>query len=234
MKVAILDDTKSDAQILLKYIEKFQVERNDTIQADVYEASFDFLEEYNSQYDVIFLDIEMPGSDGLKVAHEIRKKDQAVGIIFVTNMAQYAISGYEVNAIDFIVKPVSYYLFSEKLEKAIRFSKRREQHQILLNSKAGVHRILLSDILYVEKEKDNLLFHTLGETIRVPGTIKTLKEKLGNMPFSECTHGCLVNFENVRYIGKDMVLVGKKELPLSRRMRKQFTEDYAEYIGGGF
>lgn len=138
MKVAILDDTKSDAQILLKYIEKFQVERNDTIQADVYEASFDFLEEYNSQYDVIFLDIEMPGSDGLKVAHEIRKKDQAVGIIFVTNMAQYAISGYEVNAIDFIVKSVSYYLFSEKLEKAIRFSKRREQRKILLNSKADL------------------------------------------------------------------------------------------------
>ncbi|PWJ21557.1 LytTR family two component transcriptional regulator [Faecalicatena orotica] len=234
LKVAILDDTKSDAQILVKYIEKFQVERNDTIQADVYEASFDFLEEYNSQYDVIFLDIEMPGSDGLQVAHEIRKKDQAVGIIFVTNMAQYAISGYEVNAIDFIVKPVSYYLFSEKLEKAIRFSKRREQRQILLNSKAGVHRILLSDILYVEKEKDNLVFHTLGETIRVPGTIKTLKDKLGNMSFSECTHGCLVNFENVRYIGKDMVLVGKKELPLSRRMRKQFIEEYAEYIGGGF
>lgn len=81
MKVAILDDTKSDAQILLKYIEKFQVERNDTIQADIYEASFDFLEEYNSQHDVIFLDIEMPGSDGLQVDHEIRKKDQAVGIL---------------------------------------------------------------------------------------------------------------------------------------------------------
>lgn len=74
MKVAILDDTKSDAQLLLNYIERFQSERNETIQTDVYEASFDFLEEYNSQYDVIFLDIEMPGSDGIKVANEIRKR----------------------------------------------------------------------------------------------------------------------------------------------------------------
>lgn len=152
----------------------------------------------------------------------------------MTNMAQFAIKGYEVNAIDFIVKPVSYYLFSEKLEKAIRFYERREHRQLLLNSKTGVQRILLSDILYVEKEKDNLVFHMVDEIIRVPGTMKILKEKLQNMPFSECTYGCLVNFENVRHVGKDTLLVGHEKLSLSRRMKKQFTEEYVEYIGGGF
>lgn len=234
MRVAIVDDEIKEIQCLSEHLEKYKKEFQYSIQVDTYFASFDFLEDYCGQYDVVFLDIEMPGSDGLEVAREIRRKDQAVGIIFVTNMAQYAIKGYEVDAIDFIVKPVSYYLFSEKMKKAILFYKKREQKQILLNSRTEVYRILVSDIIYVEKDKDYLVFHTINRIIRVPGTIKALKDKLENMPFSECTYGCIVNFETVRYIGKDTIIVGKEELPLSRRMKKQFTQEYVEYIGGGF
>lgn len=84
------------------------------MQIHPYYASVDFLEEYDSTYDIVFLDIEMPGSDGLTTAREIRGKDDAVAIIFITNMAQYAIHGYEVNAIDFMVKPVGYFNFAQK------------------------------------------------------------------------------------------------------------------------
>ena len=117
LRVAIVDDLTEDSQRLADYLEQFQREHNMEIKMDVYNASFEFLEKYHGNYDVIFLDIEMPGSDGLEVAREIRTKDEAVGIIFVTGMAKYAVEGYAVHAIDFIVKPVGYYKGSTSFQQ---------------------------------------------------------------------------------------------------------------------
>ncbi len=121
MKVAVVDDVPRDAQLLVRYLQQFQGEQGISIQIVPFYSSIDFLEEYDGAYDIVFLDIEMPGSDGLTTAREIRNRDDAVAIIFITNMAQYAIRGYEVNAVDFMVKPVGYFNFSQKLAKAIRF-----------------------------------------------------------------------------------------------------------------
>lgn len=234
MKVAVVDDTPSDAQRLVDYLERFRQEQGADIQTDVYHASVEFLEVYQPDYDVVFLDIEMPGSDGLQVAHEIRAKDTAVGIIFITNMAQYAIRGYEVNAIDFMVKPVGYYNFAEKLEKAIRFSQKRNRRYLLLRDEDGMNRVSTSEILYVEKDRDYLVYHTGLKNFRERGTMKDLKDKLSGLTFSECTSGILVNLSHVRRIGKETVCLGGETLPLSRRMKKSFTQDFIDYIGGAF
>lgn len=233
MKAAVLDDTREDAQRLLDYITRYQEEQKCLIQTDIYHASFDFLEEYHSQYDVIFLDIEMPGEDGLNVAHEIRKKDTAVGIIFVTNIAQYAIHGYEVNAIDFIVKPVGYFLFAEKLEKAMRFAKRRGRHDLVVNDDEGIYRIPIEEVFYIKKERNDLIYYTSQGELRERGTIRMMKEKLAELAFEECNSGCLVNLSQVRRIGKEEIIVGNFSVPLSRRMKKQFTQSYIDYLGGG-
>lgn len=233
MRFAVVDDSKEDAQHIVAYLNKFQSENNVSFQTTVFYASLDFLEEYRGKYDVIFLDIEMPGCSGLEVAREIRSKDQAVGIIFVTSMAQYAIDGYEVNAIDFMVKPVGYYNFSMKLEKAFRFFQSHKEQDILINNKDGILRINVSDILYIEKERDYLIFRTKKECLRERGSIKAVKEKMVNLPFSECTAGCLVNLTHVKSVGKDAVsLVSERVLPLSRRLKRQFTQDYINYMGG--
>ncbi|MEY8517148.1 LytTR family DNA-binding domain-containing protein [Lachnospiraceae bacterium 29-84] len=235
MKVAIVDDSKEDAGLLTDYIKKFENEKNIKLQCCVFYASFDFLETYHGEYDVIFLDIEMPGSNGLEVAREIRSKDDAVGIIFVTSMAQYAIHGYEVNAIDFIVKPVRYYNFATKLEKAYQFCRKRSTHNILLNNKDGIQRFPASDILYIEKDGDYLIFHTVQGSFQGRGSIKAMKEKLAELYFEESISGCLINLEYVIHIGKDSVTVESDvQLPLSRRLKKQFSQKYMKYMGGEF
>lgn len=233
MRIAVVDDSKEDAQHIISYLDQFQTENNVTFQTTVFNASFDFLEEYHGEYEVILLDIEMPGCNGLDVAREIRLKDQAVGIIFVTSMAQYAIDGYEVNAIDFMVKPIGYYNFSMKLEKAFQFFKSHSEQDILINNKDGFLRVIVSDILYIEKERDYLIFYTKGERFKERGSIKYIKEKLGNLPFSECTAGCLVNLTYVKRLQNDTVLlVTEKTLPLSRRLKRQFKQDFINYLGG--
>ena len=232
-KVAIVDDLTEDSQRLADYLEQFQKEHDIELQTDVYNASFEFLEKYHGNYDVIFLDIEMPGSDGLEVAREIRTKDEAVGIIFVTGMAKYAVEGYTVHAIDFIVKPVGYYNFAVKLEKAIQFFEKRQTKEILINGKEGIYRISAAYVYYIEKDRDDLLFHTVQGDFQMRGSIKMMKEKLAGAPFSECTSGCLVNLECVNYIGKEeLSLKDGTRLPLSRRLKKQFSQEYIEYMGG--
>ena len=233
IKVAVVDDLVEDSAKLTSYLEQFQKEHQLQMQIDVYNASFEFLEKYHGNYQIIFLDIEMPGSDGLEVAREIRTKDESVGIIFVTGMAQYAIEGYAVHAIDFIVKPVGYYNFSVKLEKAMQFFKKHQEKDILINGKDGIHRITVSEIYYIEKEKDDVIFYTKGDNYQMRGSIKMMREKLEGMSFSECTSGCLVNLRYVNSIGKEeLTLTDGTRLPLSRRLKKVFSQEYIDYVGG--
>lgn len=233
MKVAVVDDIPRDAQLLVQYLNRFQAEQDISMQIDPFYASIDFLEEYDGTFDIVFLDIEMPGTDGLTAAREIRSRDDAVAIIFITNMAQYAIHGYEVNAVDFMIKPVGYFNFAQKLAKAIRFLRRRSQHTVLLVGEDGVIRLSASDVWYVEKDRDNLVYHTRQGVFRKRGTMKAEKELLQGLPFEECTVGCLVNLEAVQRIGREHVYLKEGQLPLSRRMKKDFTQSYIDFAGGG-
>lgn len=233
MRVAILDDSEEDCNRLTEYLQRIQQEQNMTLQVSVYSSGMDFLEEYGEGYDFVFLDIEMPGLDGMQVASEIRTMDDMVGIIFITNMAQYAIRGYEVNAIDFMVKPVQYYNFVEKFQRAVSFASKRQEHDIILNDEEGIVRMSVSDIYYLEKDKNYLIYHTHRGKFMERGTIATAKKKLDSPSFVECISGCLVNLRYVEKIGKDNILVQKVELPLSRRMRKEFVNQFMEYVGGG-
>ncbi len=154
MKIAIVDDDPKDAQVITDYLTKYEEETNSEIQMEVFHSSVEFLERYSGRYDLVFLDIEMPGSNGLEAAREIREKDAGVGIIFVTSLAQYAIAGYEVNAIDYMVKPIRYFTFKVKLEKAIYIVSRKHNDNILVKTKDGIMRLSVSDILWIEKEKE--------------------------------------------------------------------------------
>lgn len=174
----------------------------------------------------------MPHMDGMEAAKKIHQADQALGIIFVTNMAQYAIRGYEVDAIDFIVKPVSYYVFADKLEKAIRYSKRNAEKDFILQTEDAIIRLTCSQIFYIEKDKNYLLYHTAQGDFRVRGTMTALEEELNREGFSKCINGCLVNLKYVTKFGKDTVWIQDTPLPVSRNRKKEFREDFMRYLGG--
>lgn len=234
MRVAVVDDNENDRELLMKYLRQFQKEYGMKMQIKPYSSSLDFLEEYGGGYDVILLDIEMPGIDGMETAKEIRKIDEVTAIIFITNMAQFAIHGYEVNAVDFMVKPVPYFNFAEKFKKAVNFAGREQGKNILLNSDEGIIRVTMADIYYLEKDKNKnyLVYYTRKGRFRERNTILSAKAKLGNQPFAECTSGCLVNLKYVERVGKDSVVLENATLPVSRRMRKEFLDSFMKYVGG--
>ena len=119
IQIAIVEDEEIYVKQLTEYIRKYQTERGRSIKVTVFGDGEDITENYSGGFDIILMDIQMRFMDGMTAAEKIRQMDQKVIIMFITNMIQYAVRGYEVDAMDYVVKPVEYFSFSQKLDKAV-------------------------------------------------------------------------------------------------------------------
>lgn len=115
ISVAIVEDEAEQAGILLSYLERYGQEYGVGFQATHFSGSLAFLNDVRTIFDIVFMDIEMPYKNGMEAAAEMRQINTESCLIFVTNMAQYAIKGYEVDAMDFVLKPVNYFAFNPKI-----------------------------------------------------------------------------------------------------------------------
>ena len=144
IRIAVAEDEKSYRDTLKEYLERYQKESGRGIEVTFYTDGDGLVEEYYMQYDIILMDIQMKFMDGMSAAREIRNKDPEVVIIFITNMDQYATKGYEVEAMDYVLKPVSYFMFSEKIERAVLRMQNRNAQYVLVDIKGRSKPGLLS------------------------------------------------------------------------------------------
>lgn len=119
--VAIVEDEAESSELLRAFLERFEKEAKVSLSVSSFADGMDFISDYTPKYDLVLLDIDMPHLNGLAAAKKLRKMDDDVLIVFVTNLAQYAIRGYEVEALDFLVKPVDYTAFAAMMHKAQRY-----------------------------------------------------------------------------------------------------------------
>ena len=215
--IAIVEDDDAQAATLEEYIRRYG------------EESVEIAEDYAAGYDVIFLDVQMKLLDGMETAKRIRRLDKEVLIVFVTNMAQYAIKGYAVDALNFLLKPVPYFVFCEELKRCIEKLKSREKHFLMLNTEDGVLRVCTDDIAYIEVLNHRLYIYTEEREIRTYGTIKDMETKLPPQSFFRANNCYLINLAYVSGVREGMAIVGKKELAISRAKKKGFMEALAEY-----
>ena len=178
IRIAVVEDEEYYVNQLTGYLNEYQKTEKEELDITVYRDGDAVTAEYKSQFDIILMDIQMKFVDGMTAAEEIRKMDSEVVIIFITNMTQYAIRGYEVDALDYVLKPVSYFAFSQKLKRAVSRIKKRSSKYITLAVKGGVIRVDLDDIYYVESAGHNLLYHMGNATHLTSGTMKSAEEQL--------------------------------------------------------
>ena len=152
-------------------------------------------------------------------------------IVFVTNMKKLALKGYEVDALDFIVKPLGYYGFALAFKKARQVIARLAKHQITVPIKFGERRLNVADIRYVETFARKLVFHLAEEEVVSPGALRDVEERLRSYNFARCNSCYLVNLRYVTKIYKDDVYLGDICLAVSRSKKKSFTDELTNYWG---
>ena len=232
MRIAIVEDESKSAELLISYIRRYEEEKSIRFEVLQYTDGSSFITDYKASIDIVLMDIEMPHLDGMSAARMLREMDEEVCLIFITNMAQYAIKGYEVRAIDYIVKPVRYFPFSRMLDKAVYLREREAKKEYTIAVKGGVRRLNTSDIMYIEV-RNHTLFYFLqdGQIISGRGTITEEKERLQKKDFAQPSKSFLVNMAKIEAIRKNSVVIAQNEIPVSRTHKVAFMQVLADYMG---
>jgi len=234
IKAAVIEDKDKDAEQLSACLQNYKKEKNEEIDIIRYKNAKNFLENYRSDYDIVFFDIELPGLSGMEAAKSLRKLDDNVIIIFVTNMAQFAVKGYEVDALDYIVKPVKYQKLLFVLQKAVNIIEAGRDAELLVMQRGSVARISTKELYYIEVRGHKLSYFTNSGTIEGFGSLSELERSLNSRHFMRCNSCYLVNPRFITFVkGLDIVMRNGITLKISQPKRRQFMNELTNYLGQG-
>lgn len=235
IEIAIVEDEKTEFEKLVSYIEKYSNQYDIKTNCQWFTSAEKLFENYPKDLHLIFMDINLEGMDGMSAVKQMRERNNNVCIIFVTNLAQYAIGGYEVSAFDFILKPLNYYSFSMKFKRFCNYYTMKIGQELCITTRDGIYLINSKDIRYVEIMKHLLTYHLAdGRTICCSGTLNSVRERLNGDIFVQCNRSCLVNLRYVKSVeGLDVVISPNESLQISRDARKTFLEHLNNYLGLG-
>lgn len=233
--IGILEDEASQRQLLWNYLERLCEERGVRVNVELFGDSRTFLENA-TQYDILLLDIFLGDGQvsGFEVARRVREKDQDVMVIFITNLAHFALRGYSVNAFDFLIKPVDYRAFEDKLGRALSRLEARKAKRLTLRTRGGLTCLNVEAIRYVEVRGHGILFHTGEGTLETSGTMVKVENALQGESFFRCHVAYLVNLRQVDKVDRLAAIVGGEAIPISRHRRAAFLQALVDYLGGEF
>ena len=230
IRVAIVEDEAAFAQELKAFLLQFAGENNEHFAITLFTDGDEIAEHYSGEFELILMDIQMQFMDGMTAAEKIRQTDQDVVIMFITNRTDYAIRGYQVDALDYLLKPVNYVSFSQKLQRAMNRIISRERYQTVLSTRNGMLRLDTGKIYYIENEGHRLIYHTVFEDYSVRARLADVEEELKDHGFIRCNKGCLVNMKHVEGIVDGCVIVHQQTIPVSRARRSALMEALSRYL----
>ena len=232
IRIAIVEDSAEVRDQLVGYLHRYERQYGKMFELTAFADGDEIVSDYRAVYDIILLDIQMRRMDGMAAAEAIRKVDRDVILIFITNMAQFAIRGYAVDALDYVLKPVPYFAFSRQLQKAVERLRRRQKTFLTVPVEGGLRRVDVATLYYLESEGHYVRLYTEDGELLTAGSLKAYEEKLANKPFVRCNSGYLVNLAQVLGVQQNTVQVGPYTLQISRPKKKAFLEALTDYIGG--
>lgn len=230
LRIAVVEDDKTYAAQLKEYLVRYGTEKNQKISVALFPDGEDIVTDYSAEFDIILMDVEMTFMDGMTTAERIREKDNEVVIIFITNMPQYAIQGYKVDALDYVLKPISYFAFSQRIDRALTRVKKKEATYITVAQKGGKKKLNVDKICYVEVRDHDLIYHSTEGDIVTKSSMKEAEDMLGGTKFFRCNRCYLVNLEYVKDFRGNDVTVASDVIQVSRARKKAFMDALNDYM----
>lgn len=230
LRIAVVEDDKTYAAQLKEYLVRYGTEKNQKISVALFPDGEDIVTDYSAEFDIILMDVEMTFMDGMTTAERIREKDNEVVIIFITNMPQYAIQGYKVDALDYVLKPISYFAFSQRIDRALTRVKKKEATYITVAQKGGKKKLNVDKICYVEVRDHDLIYYSTKGDIVTKSSMKEAEDTLGGTKFFRCNRCYLVNLEYVEDFRGNDVTVASDVIQVSRARKKAFMDALNDYM----
>lgn len=234
LKVAFCDDDLSILEEIAILLDKYRVDRNQEIEYAAFNSPFELVAgiEKGMRLDILFLDVVMPGINGIEVAREIRQYDNHVKIIFLTSSTEFAVQSYTVGAYFYQLKPIWEESFLRLMDSAISECEKQQQRSLILRCKSGIARIDLDKLEYCEVNGRTLLFHLEnGTDLESTGKLDELCNQLTQYEnFLRPHRSFLINMEYIQNISSKMITMsGATEIPIPHGKYSEIKNKYLEY-----
>lgn len=234
IKIAICDDEHQQIKYITTLVSKWADENNITITIQAFDSAESFSGESSGgeAFDILLLDIQMSGQNGIELAREIRQSNTELAIIFITGFADYMSEGYDVSALHYLMKPVMEDKLFETLDKAYKNLIQSKQF-LIVNSKGKDCRILFSDIVCIEAFKHYVTITTAnGAEYEVRRNISDIESELDNS-FFRCQRSYIIMIGHIQHISKtDVLMDNGKLISLSRNVYKDLYNAFIRYFKG--
>lgn len=230
MRVVIVEDDAVAAASVRELTSRYFTEVGLDVTIDTYRDAEEFLAHRGGAPDIALLDIQLPGMDGMTCARELRATNERVAIIFITSAAQYAIDGYQVGALSYLLKPVTWANFRAQLERALTSLRRAPAPVLTVTISGDLVRIPISDLIYIETIKHTSSIHTLTRTWRVNESLKSLLSRAADAGLAQINQGLAVNMAHVATVAWPMcTMTTGAKLRISRPRRREFLDSLTAF-----
>ncbi len=231
MNIAICDDEEAIREQIKELIEK----EKPGVCPGIYETG-DGLLAAGGQFDLVFLDIQMDGTNGIETAKILRERDEDTILIFITGIREYVFEAFDVAAFHYLLKPIEEDKFHEvfgRAEKELEKRKKQRRETVFIKTRNRGFTLEKDSILYIESRGKKVEIHTLGETIEAYASMNELEGQLG-AGFYRCHRGYLVNMAYVtEYDSESIILNNGEYVYLAKEKYGEFVKAYMRYLRNG-
>lgn len=243
VKIGIVDDEKEAREQLREAVKRFGSEYHMEFEVREFDSAVSYLSAKGSVCDILYLDIDMPQMTGMELAEKIRETDTEVILIFCTNLQQFALNGYSVSALGFLVKPVQWYSFHMYLDRALKAIQKRagrsesaETRKIVVKDGTVSKVIDAADIKYVEVRQHYLFYNVCNKktghvtVIKIRGSMQDVASLLVPHGFVRCSSSFLVNLSCITAVSRLDLYIGQEVLPIGRAYKDSFTREFSRFL----
>lgn len=233
MKIAVIEDEKAHRDLLVHYLDEWRRGQERAVVVETFASgeSFWFRYEEERDFDVLFLDIQMPGMNGMDLARKVRERDKDMVIVFATGVSDYLEEGYEVEALHYLIKPLSGEKVTHCMEKALE--RRRPERFVTLHAGEEIVKVGEERINYVEARGRGCCIGRarVRQELEVRESLSELEELLDPKEFMKCHRSYLCRIGNIRQIGReDVEFDDGSSIPVSRRLYSQVNQRFIAYF----